>query len=481
MIAPTDTDKNHNEHDERVYHYRWEWNLRAAPEALWPLVADTNRFNLDTNLPPVKPVAGAAEQPKAQRRLSFRRLGIRIEWDEEPFEWVRPYRFGVVRRYRSGPLAEMRVLVELSARSDGGTHVSYQVWAWPAGPFGRLIIPIQIGLLSARSFNKAFRRYDEMAVSGQQPMSEAGARLTAGGRQRLTSLRDKLLDAGANQPVFDLLQKHIEQADDLTLSRIRPYVLADYWSVKRSDVLELCLWATRAGLLDLQWDVLCPLCRGEKSSADSLFLVQPEVHCSTCKIDFHVNFEHLVELTFRPNAAIRQVSGSEFCVAGPRVTPHVEIQQLLPPGAQQLVSPLLEAGRYRLRTLELPGGQFLRTDAQGTRELTLTASRSSGWPVDEIAIAPAPALRLENLTEHEQLFVLEHLEWSDQAVTAAEVIALQVFRDLFADEILRPGEQISVGSMTILFTDLRDSTLMYRDIGDAPAFGVVLDHFKLLR
>jgi class 3 adenylate cyclase len=73
------------------------------------------------------------------------------------------------------------------------------------------------------------------------------------------------------------------------------------------------------------------------------------------------------------------------------------------------------------------------------------------------------------------------MAWSDQAATAAEVTALQVFRDLFANEALRPGEQISVGTLTVLFTDLRGSTQLYREIGDAPAFGCVMNHFDVLR
>ena len=32
--------------------------------------------------------------------------------------------------------------------------------------------------------------------------------------------------------------------------------------VRRRDVLELAMLATRVGLLDFQWEVLCPLCRG---------------------------------------------------------------------------------------------------------------------------------------------------------------------------------------------------------------------------
>ncbi len=56
-----------------------------------------------------------------------------------------------------------------------------------------------------------------------------------------------------------------------------------------------------------------------------------------------------------------------------------------------------------------------------------------------------------------------------------------MFRDLFANEALRPGERISVGSLALLFTDLRGSSRLYREIGDAPAFGRVMDHFDILR
>ncbi len=35
----------------REFHYRWEYDLKASPENLWPYVSDTNRFNRDTNVP----------------------------------------------------------------------------------------------------------------------------------------------------------------------------------------------------------------------------------------------------------------------------------------------------------------------------------------------------------------------------------------------------------------------------------------------
>ena len=102
-------------------HYRWEWQLASSPEELWPLVSDTDRFNHATGVPPVEDRAAAgAALHNARRRLHTVRLGVPLDWEEEPFEWIRPLSFGVVRNYTRGPLAQMRVLAELTPRPAGG-------------------------------------------------------------------------------------------------------------------------------------------------------------------------------------------------------------------------------------------------------------------------------------------------------------------------------------------------------------------------
>jgi class 3 adenylate cyclase len=188
-----------------------------------------------------------------------------------------------------------------------------------------------------------------------------------------------------------------------------------------------------------------------------------------------------VELSFHPNPSIRQAQKADFCIAGPQTTPHVVVQQLLQAGAERTVTPVLENGRYRLRTLSLRGGEYVRVANNGLSDITLRASKIDGWPEGEVVISGTPTIRLKNITDEEQLFILERLAWSDHAVTAAEVTVLQMFRDLFASEALRPGQQISVGSLAIVFTDLRGSTRLYNQIGDAPAFGLVMDHFDVLK
>jgi class 3 adenylate cyclase len=468
---------------EKEFHYRWEYDLRADPQALWPLVSDTNRFNRDAGLPDVARRLEAPEPGRAtRRRLSLSKFGVGVEWEEEPFEWVRPFRFGVVRRYKTGPVAEARVTAQLSEREGGGTHLVYDVTARPRGALGRAVIPVQVGRISARKFAAVFRCYDALALEGvaRDGDARAASPLDAGERALLDSLRRRLVEGGADSDAVARLCETVERGDELTLSRLRPYALADSWGASRRDVLELFLKATRAGLLDLRWELLCPLCRGAQQTAETLSDVRAGQHCDSCLIDFEVDFDRSVEVVFRPNASLRRVEAREFCVGGPQVTPHVVVQQLVPAGESRTVEPMLEEGRHRFRTHALPDGESLLVSRAGADALTLRAC-GAGLGVAEPRVSTRPAVTLVNDTDAEQLFIVERTAWGGQEATAAEVTALQLFRDLFASEALRPGDRINVGQMAILFTDLRDSTRLYREIGDAVAFGAVMTHFDVLR
>jgi adenylate cyclase len=479
----------------REFHYCWKYDLKASPEKLWPFVADTNRFNRDTGVPAVEPALGKRQRLRnARQRLQFSFFGLGVEWEEQPFEWVRPFRFGVTRTYSKGPMARLRALAELIPRPDGGTTLSYNVWIMPKSLLGVLIIPLQLRFISAGRFARAFAKYDEIAATETiAPRSEPRMDLPGPSLARLQTIREKLLRDDALQGeglqgegekgeagVIDRLIGFVRSADDFAVARIRPYELADDWKVSRRTVLETCLRATRAGLLDLQWDLLCPLCRGPQESSSSLRDITSQLHCDVCRVDFTVNFDRFVEVTFRPNASLRKVVPQDFCMGSPQRTPHIVVQQLLPAHTNRVLTLPLEPGRYRLRALELSGGMDIQVEPDGDTEARLTISET-GWPPAVIRLAVQSALELENATESEQLFILERLAWSDQAATAAEITALQIFRDLFSSEALRAGEQISVGTLTVMFTDLRDSTRMYRDIGDATAFGRVMNHFDVIR
>jgi class 3 adenylate cyclase len=463
-------------------HFRWTWELASPPEALWPLVSDTDRFNRDCGYPSVEviPPDSSAGRVTNSRRLRAVAGGVLIEWDELAFEWLAPHRYAVERLYHRGPVAKMVMSCELQARPGGGTTLTYDMRLTPSGLLGRLALPLVIGRKARATTQRVFRRYDEFAQQGLRTSQLAQKPAFAdGGATRLAGIRQKLVQAsGQSAPLVERLADFVHSADDLAAAKMRPYALADQWQTDRRETLKLFLHSTRAGLLDFSWDLVCPHCRGTKSSRTSLSGVSPHGHCDSCNVDFTANFDQSVELTFMPNAAVRKVARTDYCVGGPQVTPHIVAQQRLPAGSEQRLPLALQPGRYRLRAAGLAQQHAFRVTEAGPATLTINLATS---PLDEPAVAPGGELIVAHPGAGEQLAIVERVAWSDQAATAAEVTSLQLFRDLFSREVLRPGEQISVGAMTIVFTDLKNSTQLYKEIGDAPAFGRVLTHFEILK
>ena len=459
------------------FYFDWYWDLNSSPQAIWPLASDTNRFNRDTGQPEMQML----ENVKGVKQVRMKLPIISVEWEEEPFEWTYPYSFGILRTYSKGPIGEMRVQVNLDPRPEDGTRVRYQTWIKTSNILAQLGIPFVIGVIAKNRFEKAFRFYDRLANKRGAVVESARPRgLSFGGRARLRSLGETVIHQGTERALVERLEDFLDRADDLSIQRIRPYALADRWEVNRRAVLEMFLRATRAGILDMSWDLLCPSCRGITEGHTNLADVHGNSHCDTCQIDFTVNFDHNIEVVFKPNASVRALDfEAAFCVGSPQLQPHVVMSQNIAALRSLPVTLQLEPGRYSLRASNVAGSVSVLADTEGLSQADIRVT-SFGWPPEQQHVSLQPAFNLINATDTDQSFQLERTAWSDQASTAADVTALQVFRDLFASEVIRPGEEISIGSVTLMFTDLRDSTRLYRRIGDASAFGRVREHFEVL-
>jgi class 3 adenylate cyclase len=459
------------------FYFDWYWDLQSSPQAIWPFAADTNRFNRDTGQPEIQML----DNVKGVKHVRMKLPVIRVEWEEEPFEWTYPYSFGILRTYGKGPIDEMRVQANFDPGAEGGTRVRYQTWIKTDNILARLAIPFVIGVIAKNRFERAFRIYDRLANKRGSVIEITRPRgLSSGGRARFKSLSETVIRQGTDPSLVARLEDFLDRADELSVQRIRPYALADRWEVSRRAVLEMFLRATRAGILDMAWDLLCPSCRGTTEGHTNLGDVRGQSHCDTCQIDFTVNFDHNIEVVFKPNPSVRRVEfDAAFCVGSPQLQPHVVMSQSIAALHSLPVAMQLEPGRYTLRASNLAGSISLLADADGQSKEDIRVT-SFGWPPEQGHVSLQPTLNLINATDADQTFQLERTAWSDQASTAADVTALQVFRDLFASEVVRPGEEISIGSVTLMFTDLRDSTRLYRKIGDASAFGRVREHFDVL-
>jgi class 3 adenylate cyclase len=465
--------------------YRWTWDFRSPPGVLWHLASNTDRFNRDCGFPPFQVRAPAAGEPPAEpgvRRLRSTYFGIVCEWEEREFEWVQPVRFAVSRIFTKGPFERMMQSCELSARPGGGTTMVYEMRVKPLNMVGAMIVALSIGLRMRKTAERVLHHYDELAfVVPVVPERSRRPLVTGGARQRLASISSKLVsEARQPAPLVERLCDLLSTADDLTLSKMRPYVLADNWGTARRETLDLFLHATRGGMLDFSWEVRCPHCRGSRHGKADLTGVSAEAHCDSCGADFTVNFDRSVELTFVPNPSVRRVPRLEYCLGGPQITPHVIAQKRLGPKEDLYMGMPFPEGRYQVWARGLEAPRAFRIKTEGSALVRIDLGPGHG-PTEEPVVAPDGFLKVLNADAVRRIAVVERVAWSDQSVTATAVTSRQTFRDLFAREILRQGERISVGSVAIVFTNLKNSTRLYRDIGDAPAFGRVLSHFDTVR
>ena len=145
-------------------------------------------------------------------------------------------------------------------------------------------------------------------------------------------------------------------------------------------------------------------------------------------------------------------------------------------GTVEEVDAMLAPGPFRARTLET--GPELHFDYSGGDFPALIFS------ADGIRAAATPSspgrLRLENQNDRRRTLVVESRNWASDALTAHRATTMQAFRHLFSDAVLKGGDEVSIAQVTLLFTDLKGSTALYEDVGDAPAYGLVREHFEFL-
>jgi class 3 adenylate cyclase len=237
-------------------------------------------------------------------------------------------------------------------------------------------------------------------------------------------------------------------------------------------VLRTALHATRAGLLDLSWDTICPHCRGLREETGKMDEIESGGHCDVCDIDFTTDSVEAVEVTFRVHPSIREVAEQLYCSAEPATKDHIRVQATLAPGAKQVVRPLLAHGRYTVWAGHR-GGWYLDVDEDGP-ERVAWADHPEGTV---IRASTKPTVELANLGSEPEVFTIERATWSDDALRPGTLLSFQEFRDLFSEEYIGADVKLAVGEQTILFTDVVGSTAFYAARGDPAAFIEIKRHF----
>jgi class 3 adenylate cyclase len=472
----------------------------AAPrELVWALLSDTHRYNRALGMP-LPRYSWREVDGRRQRVAEAKQGGVELSWVELPYEWIEGRLLATRRTFLRGPAASGGLLIEVEDDGEGGcvarVVASGQSRSWllrALGPLVRAHLRRRLEAYMDAVAEVLKAPPGPLAADPSQPPAVRAQALLGGVQSEVASGQhtpvdtaelqrraERLAAAAVDAKAAEHLVTTLAQRPDEEVAQMRPFELARQWGEDRRRVLQAFLHGTQAGLVDLDWQINCPVCRVAAQVVTSLAEVGRDLHCEACNIRYDVDFGANVEAVFRCNKAIRAVEPAVYCTASPAFRPHVLAQLRVEPGASRELSLSLADGRLHLRTL---GGQRawdLADDEPPARlEVEIgpdaVTARAHGR-----AEGGRTELVLRSTLDEPAYLLVERGGWSSDAVLGSVVASLPDFVELFATEAPAAGLELSIGHITLLFSDLTGSTALYERVGDARAYAVVQEHFRVM-
>ncbi|TFE01833.1 adenylate/guanylate cyclase domain-containing protein [Jeotgalibacillus sp. R-1-5s-1] len=467
---------------EKTYVFKRTYPIERTKA--WALLSDTEQLNRLSGLFPVEFSDAVTSDKELFRFANAKALGlVPLKWREHPFEWVKEQIYSVERRYEGGPI---KLLIWEVAFKDSnetlengqpGTEITGTARFIPANLIGHAAIPT-VGLKSIKEIMKYIDKYLEANhTAGFETLpSQSNVKVD---QQRVSRISEKLKFLHHDHQQISILLNHLSTAEDNEVLHMQPYALADRWGFSRQEFLELFLHSVKEGLLNQEWSLMCPNCRVPKSTSSSMRNVKNQVHCDLCGVDYQLDFDRYIEMKFSIHPSVRKAVDQVYCMTGPARSPHVLSQKRVSPGDETVFYYPAFTGQVRLRLLK--SNHVIKHDLEAESHKTLSY-QNHGWETSVTSLnRNGGSLIIQNGSENEIIVLLENTEWDGAAVTAASVTSLQLYRDLFSNEVLSPDQQIGIESLTVLFSDLKGSTSLYEEVGDAPAYHQVHTHFNYLK
>ena len=307
----------------------------------------------------------------------------------------------------------------------------------------------------------------------------------------------------------------VENGADETLYRVNALAFAAESGLVEEDAIGALLHASRLGVFELSWNVLCPGCGGVLETGTSLTTVhQSEYNCALCAAGYEPTLDEMVEVTFSVSPRVRKIAAHDpdtlpwldyyrqvFWSSGVALPGEAALQRLVPQVTLEALE--LQPHEKALISLQLPPGfiivfdpvvhmaQFLDVKGEPTRErqnLAFVLDRQHA-PTGTLEMSPGPVrIALENRTDRRTLPTVwianqalhDLLEKRRPFLTAKRLLSNQTFRDIYGSGTLTVDQRLKITSLTFVFTDLKGSTELYERVGDLAAYDIVRAHFRLL-
>ncbi|MEX2426477.1 MAG: DUF5939 domain-containing protein, partial [Thermomicrobiaceae bacterium] len=456
--------------------------LHHSALELWPLVADANRMDRSVGLPPAEFTRTPRPEGGETVTGEYRKFGfLYARWQEFPFEWQRPRRYSVVREYELGPISRFYGGIELEEHDTGTDLTVFCEFT----PTTRLSRPWLKRWLAPQTMKKARAQYEAISdfLDGRtiDPFPTIGARAQDVYTEKLDACALRLQTSGGSTDVTRHLTRMINESGDEAVAGMRPLELAQLWGTDPEETVHTFLQATVDGLLEMRWEFLCPSCRGMKADAARLRDLEVTGYCAACNLPFAASVDEGIEARFYPTEAVRNLRIGTYCIGNPMNTPHRIAQTTLSPAEDRTWVLDLAEGPYVVRSPQSRGVCRIASDREVDSKFSrIDVSPDAMLPESVTVGTGDSAFRFVNMSDIEVTIAIDDAHWSETATTPGRMLLTPGFNSLFSGEALAPGVELAVGRVGLLFSDLAGSTAMYERAGEALAFRVVSEHFKII-
>ena len=322
-----------------------------------------------------------------------------------------------------------------------------------------------------------------------------------------------VLRTTADARIVAAIEAVVADGSDRDLVRINALAFAARRGFSPDATIAAFLHASRLGLFEMSWNVLCPGCGGVLGANSSLKTVHEGFYnCSLCAAGYEPTLDEMVEVVFTVSPRIRRIAAHD-----PDSLPPVEYaRQLfwssgvdlpddlddriesftleyleLPPGQKAVISVQLPPEKIVVFEPVTHGAHFIDVQGEPTRDrqsLDLAYNDLSA-PTGAVVMRPGLLrISVDNQTTRRVLpsvWVMgpglhEVIGRRRPFLTAKRLLSNQTFRDLYRAEALDIDQRLKILSLTFLFTDLKGSTAFYERVGDLSAYDLVRSHFQVL-
>jgi len=323
-----------------------------------------------------------------------------------------------------------------------------------------------------------------------------------------------VLKQTADPAVADAIAELIDKGEDHELNRINVLDFSRRGGFDEERVISGFLHASRLGLFDLTWNVLCPGCSGVLDAHDTLkSLRHDDYHCGLCSCGYEPSVDEQVEVAFTVSPKVRRIAAHDpnglplweyykqvFWSSGidldkesfASLTEEVTLDALELPAGERAVLSLQLPPQFIIAFEPVThSAHFIDVQGEPTKErqqLALVYNKAHP-PTGSVTLRPGPLrLSLDNQSGVRTLptvFVAADalhglLGKRRPFLTAKRMLSNQTFRDVFKADNLNIDQRLKITSLTFLFTDLKGSTALYERVGDLAAFDLVRAHFQAL-